>query len=86
MGIRIERKWIVYDSTNCTGVEPQHLCITREDIEKHMKENPMPEDQAYSKEDLIGDITQSEGMLTLMDEMEPETREYVADLINALIS
>ena len=45
----------------------------------------MPEDSAYSAEEMIGDITNSTGALTLPDETKEETAHFVADLINELV-
>ncbi|GAI56297.1 unnamed protein product, partial [marine sediment metagenome] len=64
---------------------PDGLFISEEEIRDYMKKHPMPEDPEYSPEDLIKDITDSTGFLSLSDEMKPETREYVAELIGALM-
>jgi hypothetical protein len=85
MGIRVEKKWVVFESVGMEAINPAYLGITREDIEEYMAEHPMPEDPVYSKEDLICDLMQTSGMLTLMDELKPETREYIAEIIEALI-
>jgi hypothetical protein len=85
VAIRVEKKWIVYESCSGEAIDPAYLGITREDIEEYMKEHPMPEDPNYSKKDLIGDLTESSGMLTLLDELKQETREYVAEVIGALV-
>jgi hypothetical protein len=85
MGIRVERKWVVFESCSMTAIYPDSLGITREEIEEYMKDHPMPEDQFYSKEDLICDVTDTSSMLTLSDELKQDTREYVAELIGALM-
>jgi hypothetical protein len=85
VAIRVERKWIVYESCEMEAIDPAYLGITREEIEEYMKDHPMPEDQFYSKEDLICDVTDTSGMLTLLDELKQDTREYVAELIGALM-
>lgn len=74
----------MYESITMEAINPEYLGISKEDIREYMKENPMPKDPEYSQEDLISDITQSGGFLTLSDAMQPETREYVAELIGAL--
>ena len=83
--IRVERFWVVYNSTTMEAVNPEYLSLTREKIEEYMKDHPMPEDPAYSKEELIEDLTKSSGFYRLPDNTKEETREYVAELLNALI-
>jgi hypothetical protein len=85
VAIRVEKKWVVFESVGMEAINPAYLGITREDIEEYMKEHPMPEDPNYSKEDLIGDLTESSSMLTLLDELKQETRKYVAEVIGALM-
>ena len=85
MGIRVEERVVVYESVTMEAINPEYLGITEEQIREYMKKNPMPEDPAYSPEDLILDLTQSSGMLTLPKKTKPETREYVADLLNTLL-
>jgi len=83
--IKVGRFWVVYESVTWETINPEFLGITREQIEEYMKEKPMPKDPNYSKEDLIGDITQSSGFLTIPENTKEETREYVAELLNALL-
>jgi len=75
----------VYESTTMQAIDPDYLTISEEDIREYMKEHPMPDDPHYSAQDLIWDLTQSAGMLTLSDSLKPETRQYVADLIQELM-
>ena len=83
--IRVDKFYVVYESTTMEAVNPEHLSLTREKIEEYMKNHPMPEDPAYSKEELIEDLTKSSGFYRLPDNTKEETREYVAELLNALI-
>jgi len=85
MTVKVDRFWIVYESTSMQAIDPDYLCISEEDIREYMKEHPMPDDPHYSVEDLIGDLTMSAGFLTLPDSLKPETRQYVADLIQHLM-
>jgi len=85
MGVKVERKWVVFESVIGEAINPEYLSISEEDVLKYMEENPMPVDPVYSKQDLIHDVCHSSGMLTLMDEMNSETREYVAELIGELL-
>ncbi|AMM40721.1 hypothetical protein HS1_000917 [Candidatus Desulfofervidus auxilii] len=55
------------------------------EMKTYLKDHPMPEDPAYSKEELIDDITKSSGFYCLPNDTKEETREYVAELLNALI-
>ncbi|MDL1966028.1 MAG: hypothetical protein LWW90_05050 [Candidatus Desulfofervidus auxilii] len=54
-------------------------------MKTYLEDHPMPEDPAYSKEELIDDITKSSGFYCLPNDTKEETREYVAELLNALI-
>jgi len=83
--IRVDKFYVVYESTTMEAVNPEHLSLTREEIEEYMKNHPMPEDPAYSKEELIEDLTKSSGFYCLPNDTKEETREYVAELLNALI-
>lgn len=83
--IQVGKFWVVYESTTMNAIDPEYLGISREDIEEYIQKHPMPDDPAYSKEDLISDLTLSSGFLTLPEETKPETREYVAELLNSLL-
>jgi len=83
--IRVDRFWVVYSSTTMEAVNPEHLSLTRKEIEEYMKDHPMPEDPEYGREDLIKDLTMSSGFYRLPDNTKEETQEYVAELLNALI-
>lgn len=85
MGVRVDRFWVVYVSATMEAIHPDCLFISEGAIRDYMKAHPMPEDPIYSPENLIGDITDSTGFLSLSDEMKPETREYVAELIGWLM-
>lgn len=85
MSIKVGRFWLVYESVTMEAFNPEHYGITEEDIRNYMKEHPMPEDPEYSPEDLIKDITDSTGFLSLSSDMKPETREYVAEFIGEMI-
>jgi len=85
MGIKVDRFWVVYESTTMQAIDPDYLTISEEDIREYMKKHPIPDDPHYSTQDLIWDLTQSAGMLTLSDSLKPETRQYVADLIQELM-
>lgn len=85
MGIRVEVKKIVYESTTCEAIDPQYLGITKEQVEKYLKENPMPDDPAYSKESMIGDVTNSSGIYTLPMDTKEETDDFIATMLNALL-
>ena len=83
--IRVDKFYVVYDTVAMEAVDPEYLSLTRKEIEEYMKNHPMPEDPAYSKEELIEDLTKSSGFYRLPDNTKEETREYVAELLNALI-
>jgi len=82
--IRIERKLIAYDSVIMEPVYPQYLGLTEEQIRQYVKENPMPYDPEYTVEELIADLTFSEGIYVLPSKVKEETIEYVEKLLNDL--
>ena len=85
MAIRIERKLVCYESVTMEAINPQFHNISKEKIIRYMKNNPMPNDPAYSKEDLILDLTQSQGMYTLPNNVRQETIEYIENLLNTIL-
>lgn len=86
MGIRVGDFKVVYESVTMEAINPEYLCVTREQIEDYLKDNPMPNDPAYSVEDMIGDITQSSGFYCLPQDIKDETADFIATLIGELIS
>jgi len=80
MGIRIEKKNIVYESVSMTTIEPNCVFTNKEEVEKYLKEHPFPETKYYTAKDLFGD-TQSEGMWTLLDEVTDEQQNYIEDMV-----
>lgn len=85
MSIRIDRYWVVYETITMEAIDPAYLSITKADIKKYIKDNPMPKDKEYLEEDLITDLTNSSGTLILPDDIKEETRDYVAEMLNELI-
>ena len=83
--IRIENKLIAYDSVTMTAIEPQYLGITEKEIIEYMKDHPMPEDPLYCPQELIADLTGSEGMYILPAGIKEETIQYIEDLLNQLM-
>ena len=81
MGIRIEKKNIVFESICMTPIEPNYVFTNEEEVKKYLKENPFPETKYYTANDLFGD-TQSEGMWTLMDEITNEQQNYIVDMVS----
>jgi len=86
MGIRIEEKIITYDSITCEAIDPSYLGIRKEEIEKYLSENPMPEDKMYTAGDLMHDLACSEGVYTFPKGIKEETIEYIEELLNDFIS
>lgn len=90
MGIRVGVFKVVYNSTTMEAIDPQYLGITKEKIEGYLEKceavgRPMPKDSAYSKEDMIGDITGSSGFYSLPDDISDDTADFIATLISELI-
>ena len=83
--IKIERLWIAYEDTSGEVINPEYFSFKEKDILKYMEENPMPQDLEYTKEDLIYDLTKSSGFYCLPKNIGKKTKEYIENLLNALI-
>lgn len=81
MGIRIEKKNIVYESVGMIAIEPNYVFTNKEKVKEYIKKNPFPETKYYITEDLLCDIY-STGMWTLPDELTEEQREYIKKMID----
>jgi len=82
--IKIRKCWMIYESVTMEGIDPSALRISEEDIRNYLRANPMPEDPAYSRDNLIHDLTRSSGTYTLPNDIRQETRDYIEDMLNAL--
>ena len=85
MGIRVGDFKLVYESVTMTAIDPEYLGITRKQIENYLEDNPMPDDPAYSVEDMIGDITGSSGFYSLSKDIKDDTADFIACLISNLM-
>lgn len=84
MGVRIKKRYVVFDSITGYVFEPEWAKITKENIEKYLEEHPMPEDPKYTKEDLINDLTNMTGGLLLSEDLKGETISFLEDMIGEL--
>ena len=84
MGIRIEKKNIVFESVSMTPIEPNTVFTNMGEVKDYLKEHPFPETEYYTANDLLGD-TQSSGMWTLMDEVTDEQHNYIEDMVTYFI-
>lgn len=90
MGIRVGDFKVVYDSITMEAINPEHLGITREQVEDYLKMSNdagrgMPDDEAYTKEMMIGDVTGSSGFYCLPVNIKEETANFIATMLNDLI-
>lgn len=85
MGVKVGDFKLVYESVTMTALDPEYLEITEEQIGQYLKEHPMPDDPAYSKDDLIHDLTGSSGFYCLPKETKEETAGYIEDMLNQLL-
>lgn len=81
MGIRIEKKLVVYESVTLNAIEPQYVFPDREEVKEYLKENPFPEIDGYDKDHLLWD-TQSDGFWTLPENVTGEQKEYIINMID----
>ena len=85
MSIRVRSVIIAIDSVTNQPIYPKALGLTEEIIKKYMKQVPMPPDPYYSAEDLIRDLTRTDGILILPFSCSSTTLHYVERLLNDLI-
>lgn len=85
MGIRVERVVLVYESICMETVIPRYLGISQESAEEYLQKHPYPEDKAYTKDDLLADLSCGGGMWTLPDRIRDETMAYISDMISELM-
>jgi hypothetical protein len=84
MSIRyVKKKNGIFDSINCTFIEPNSLCIDKEKVDEYLKTHPFPKDPEYSVEDLVGDL-QTTGSWTLPEGIKDETGEFIAEMVYEL--
>ncbi len=84
MGVTIKKCYAVFDSTTGCTLEPEHAGITKEVIEKYLKEHPMPEDPKYTEESLINDLTGMAGSLLFFEDLKDETISFLEDMLSEL--
>lgn len=84
--IRKKKGYYTFDATNYIGIEPKYFGITKKDLLEYFKKHPMPTDPAYTKENLISDLTGASGVYVLPDDIKLETVKYIENLVNKLLS
>ena len=85
MSIRISKKIVAYESISMTTFDPSYVDLDENKIRQYIKTHPMPSDEDYSEEDLIFDLTRSEGTHMQPEGIREETIEYIEDLLNELV-
>jgi hypothetical protein len=80
-GIEIQKTYVAIHRTTGQAIEPEYMGWKKEDIEEYLKQHPLPDDENYSKEDLINDLTQSGGALTFSLDLKDETISFLCDLM-----
>lgn len=84
MGVKIKKTYMVVDS-NGYFINPQRLRIAKKEILKYVENNPMPEDPAYSSEDLVFDLAEHyQEYWVLPNNIKEETIRYIEILIDKL--
>ncbi len=71
----------IWDDTNCEFVNPETLDISREQIEKYLVNKPYPENDNYNVEDMIVDVTSSNGSYII-----PSSNENLANFIVEMLN
>jgi hypothetical protein len=83
MSIKIEKKWIVYESVTLNPIIPAYV-LNLDKVKEYINNNPFPETEDYTKEDLLFDV-QSDGIWTLGDYVTEEQREYIREMVQTLL-
>ena len=84
MGIRVERKLVVFESITGVGIEPEYTGITPGQLRAYMIGNPVPIDSEYSKEDILADI-RSSGVWFLPDKTSEAVQDWIAQMLSDLL-
>lgn len=84
MSIKIEKYYVPIQSITGDGIEPEYMGWERKDIEEYLEEHTMPEDENYSTEDMINDLTDTSGILTFSVDLKEETIRFLDELMNYL--
>jgi len=85
MSIRFKEVTIAMETITSTAYDPEYNRVDREELDRYLKENPFPKDDAYSEEDLRSDLLHSSGAYTLPKGVQMETKAYIEDLLNELV-
>lgn len=87
MGVKIKKIYLVVDSIGFR-IRPGRLNITKEQILEYIKDNPMPEDPAYSLNELIIDLSDPDNadlsFWILPINIKEETICYIETLVDKL--
>ena len=79
MGIRIEKKIVVYESVSGVTIEPEYVFTDEDEVKEYLKKHTFPGTEHYTEEDLLAD-TQSSGAWWLPDEITEEQERYIAEM------
>jgi len=82
--IKTGRFIVVYDDDEGDVINPGAEHIPREEVESYMRRHPVPADPAYSKDDILRDLTESGSFYRLPDDVSNEMRSYIEDMLNVL--
>lgn len=83
--IHIRKGYYAINTFNYEGINPEYLNIDENELIRYLEEHPMPEDSAYTRDDLVNDLTVSSGLYTLPDGIKQETIDYIEELLNELV-
>ncbi len=92
MGMRVRKVdnfYGIWDPWNCEFVNPAYLGIQEQDIRDYIngkkdgQPHPFPATKDYTEQDMIGDVTNSEGSLIILGT--EEQAEWVAHMLNVIL-
>ena len=84
MSVRCCKCYVFYQSCNGEGFNAGEAGIKEQQVRDYLKKYPMPKDNNYSEEDLVGDISNSGGIYTLDEKAKPETAKYISAMLDEL--
>jgi hypothetical protein len=80
MTIILKKGWIIFDDAE-QEVVPLEVYLTENEAKKYNDQNPMPEDEAFSFQDLLS-MLKSDNSYLFSEKMSEETVKWLSDCLN----
>jgi hypothetical protein len=83
MGITVEMRMVAVETFGWNALD--FGWIGKDALLDYIEDNPIPDDHAYSKEDVIADLTEGWGLMTFPNGISEEMRIYLENLLIELM-